>query len=1109
MSFLLTQHAIKSMCGPAAFDEGERVLRAGQVMFTHRDAGAALFEAEVQGALATCRIVGGGEVLAQCTCSSRPSPGRYCPHVAAVLLALFEEERTGRRPGRSYASLLYPEGERPPMPELPDDPDADGEAANRPAPDARLTSAMLGLFAEAAPLSPNRSRPLLFDSRTALEAEFICKPVASPGGTYLLGIEMRIGPKRLYIVPEIRELLARFELGRGYDCSRYFAYEPELHRFRPEDEAVMRQLLQIVHHETLYREAPGRTASRSRAAGSGRLLPVPPLAWEPLLPLLAAAPAVRLELNGTAYDGIRLSDEPLPLRFQLGKAADDGLRLEIDGLDKLVVLEPYGMALAEGKLVKLPPEDARRLAELKRLMEELPRRRQLRIAPEQEAPFVERAVPGLAKLGTVQLAESAAGWILRKPLQARLYLDRLKDRLLAGLEFQYGDIVINPLEEASRQRGADRIVMRDADRERRILELMEEGGFIRTESGYFMEGEEAEYDFLVYVLPRLQELLEVHATSAVKARLHPGPASVKAIADVDERTDWLEVRFDIDGIPEAEIRKLLRALEDKSKYYRLPGGALMNLDRPDFREIAQMMESAGIRSSDVQGGGVRLPAIRGLLLADMQGQGGAIALSKPLRRMLEHLRNPDHLDFPVPERLAGVLRDYQTYGFQWMKTLARYRFGGILADDMGLGKTIQSIAFLVSVLPEIRERGMPALIVCPASLMYNWRNELQRFAPQVKAVIADGSKAERIAALRDALASRADVVIVSYPLLRMDAALYAAQPFHTLILDEAQAFKNDSTQTAKTVKALQAAHRFALTGTPLENSLGELWSIFDAVIPGLFPDQRTFASWPRDVIARRIRPFLLRRRKSDVLKELPEKIESIHAAELLPEQKKLYAAYLAKLRKEALKHLNDDTFEKNRLKILAGLTRLRQLCCHPALFVEGYEGGSAKLEQLMDIVEQAGSAGKRLLVFSQFTTMLELIRRELGWRGVPFFYLDGSTPAAERVELCQRFNDGERDVFLISLKAGGTGLNLTGADTVVLYDLWWNPAVEEQAESRAHRIGQRSAVQVIRLIAQGTLEEKMYELQQKKKRLIDEVIESGGEASAALSEQELRELLMI
>ncbi|MGB6409388.1 MAG: DEAD/DEAH box helicase, partial [Planococcus donghaensis] len=279
--------------------------------------------------------------------------------------------------------------------------------------------------------------------------------------------------------------------------------------------------------------------------------------------------------------------------------------------------------------------------------------------------------------------------------------------------------------------------------------------------------------------------------------------------------------------------------------------------------------------------------------------------------------------------------------------------------------------------------------------------------------------------------------------------------------------------------------------------------------PELLPNRRLFSEMRRDHIKKRVRPFILRRVKTEVLTELPNKVESIHFSELQQEQKKLYAAYLAELKQDAFKHLNKDSFQKNRIRILAGLTRLRQLCCHPALFVEGYDGGSAKFDQLMELLTECRATGRRVLVFSQFTQMLGIIGNQLAKEGVPYFYLDGQTPPQERVGLCRRFNEGQGELFLISLKAGGTGLNLTGADTVVLYDLWWNPAVEQQAADRAHRMGQEKEVQVVRLIAKGTIEEKINELQMKKKNLIDDVILSGEEPLKAMSAEDIREILTI
>ncbi|TRZ38998.1 DEAD/DEAH box helicase, partial [Niallia circulans] len=500
-----------------------------------------------------------------------------------------------------------------------------------------------------------------------------------------------------------------------------------------------------------------------------------------------------------------------------------------------------------------------------------------------------------------------------------------------------------------------------------------------------------------------------------------------------------------------------------------------------------------------------LPFTEGLSLFS-DGEQGIIELDESMAELMQVMRNPERSDIEVPKHLQSILKEYQKTGFKWMKTLARYGFGGILADDMGLGKTLQSITFIASELPAIRTDNKPVLVVCPSSLTYNWLQEIMKFAPEIQAVVIDGAANDR-KKLLDELDGM-DVVITSYPLLRKDVKWYATHAFHTVFFDEAQAFKNAGTQTAKAVKQLHADNRFALTGTPVENSIEELWSLYYIVFPQLFRSLKEYANLTRKQIAQRIKPFLLRRLKEDVLMELPGKEEWEEAVDLLPDQKKLYGAYLAKLRHDTFKHLDKATLRKNRIRILAGLTRLRQICCHPALFVDGYNGKSAKLEQLLQLVDESKQAGRRVLIFSQFTKMLELIGRELAVRDMPFFYLDGNTPSSERVELCHRYNAGERDYFLISLKAGGTGLNLMSADTVILYDTWWNPAVEEQAADRAHRIGQENVVQVIKLMAKGTIEEKIHELQEKKRLLVDELINTEEAVLSSITEEELRSLLL-
>jgi len=1087
MQVPLTLKRIRALCGESAYERGEAYSLAGKVQFVNKYPLTPYYSATVQGNSAyqvTVEIEPSGEIDAECSCLAFYSYDHYCKHVAAVLIQIHD--------------ILHGIDSAPAGTRIP----GGSEPVAR---DQQFMQNMLGLFRD----KPVRSSATgtFLDARTLLQVEFHCRLIPYGARKFMFGIELKIGPQRLYVVQRIREFLEHIERGATYEFTKHFTYDPTQYRFSKEDDAVLHELIRIHSQDKLYQERTLISSTPTRPASDSRTLLIPPFSWEGLQSLLQLATSVKLEHEGRIYEGIKLSNEPVPLRFSFDEGSGEGCELDIQGFDELTVLEAYNVLLYDGKLLKMQPLEARRIAEIRHLIDTA-RQERLHIPRAQIESFMEEVVPGLRKLGTVHIAQSISDRIVNTPLKAKLFLDRVNDKLLAGLEFHYGEMIFNPLEDRSQQHGDDRILIRDGEKEQRILALMEQSAFAKTDAGYYMENEDYEYEFLYRIVPEIEKLLQVYATSAVKVRLHLPSVPPRITVNADERTDWLEFQFELDGISDAEIRKVIQALEDKRKYYKMPNGAFMPLEGAAFQEIIYLINEVGIRKSEITGTQLRVPIVRGLHLLDATQHSSSVKLGKSFRKLLEHMRNPDHLDFPVPESLATVLRDYQTYGFQWMKTLAHYRFGGILADDMGLGKTIQSITFLVSVLPEIRREKRQALIICPASLVYNWQNELKRFAPEIRAIIADGSKSERSGIIR-ADDSEVDVIITSYPLLRRDVTLYTKRSYHTLILDEAQAFKNYTTQTAQAVRELDARYRFALTGTPIENTLEELWSIFSAVFPDLLPGLKAFGDLSRDTIAKRVRPFLLRRLKSDVLKELPAKIESTQASELLPEQKKLYASFLAELQQETLKHLAEKDFYKTRIRILAGLTRLRQICCHPALFMEGYEGSSAKFEQLFEMIEECRGTGRRLLIFSQFTEMLGMIGRKLSHQEIPYFYLDGQTPAAERVELCRRFNDGERDLFLASLKAGGTGLNLTGADTVILYDLWWNPAVEQQAADRAHRIGQRKVVQVIRLVAQGTVEDKMYELQQRKMNLIDEVIQPGHEGLSALTEQEIREILMI
>jgi superfamily II DNA or RNA helicase len=1061
---------IKEMCGTVSFKRGDSFYRANRVLVEHYSADRC--DATVTGMedfQVTIEKDNNGGFRTECSCPTLASFQRDCQHIAAVLLTIYENQRKGTI---STGSSVH---------------QTDASA---------LTKGLLTLFND----QPIRSsgHQLHFENREVLDIEFTCKPFTLDNGQYMFGIEIKIGPTN---VQNIRIFLEQVKEVIPCLLSISFTYDPSLHCFQKETDDVIQQLFQVIRDEKVFVDAlPGKMDYK---IGNDMLL-IPPSSWERLMPFLTRASSVKLKYDGNTFDGLQLSDEPLPLQFDFAENEGKGYQLKIKGLNRMVVLDSYSSILYEGKIIQLKREDSKRLSDLKQMLD-ASGTNQIPIPEEQIGFFLEKVVPGLKKLGDVQLSGAISNQFMKTPLIAKLYLDRVKNRLLAGLEFHYENSVINPLEK--RELGTGTMLIRDEEKEDAILQLMEDSSFAKTDGGYFFHNEELEYQFLYHVVPKLQKLVQIYATTAVRNRIFRGNKRPQVRVKVKkERTNWLEFKFEMEGIPEEYIREVLLALEEKRKYYRLQNGSLLSLETREFEEINRFLKALPVQNEDL-GIGLSTPIIQGIQLLDSVDDGNMFTLEESFRQFLENIRNPGRLEFEIPKSVEPILRDYQKYGFKWMKTLASYRFGGILADDMGLGKTLQAITFILSELPDIRRGKLPVLIVCPSSLTYNWLNEFMKFAPDVQAVVVDGNKKERRQIQKDVMAT--DVVITSYPLLRRDIEWFEGHAFHTVFFDEAQVFKNPVTQTARAVKRIQVDYRFALTGTPVENSLEELWSIFHIVFPELFQGLKEYSNLPRKTIARRIRPFLLRRLKEDVLSELPEKIESMESVELLPDQKKLYAAYLAKLRHDTMKHLDKDTLRKNRIKILAGLTRLRQICCHPALFVDGYKGSSAKFEQLLQIVEESRLSGRRVLIFSQFTKMLKLIGREITTQGQPFFYLDGQTPSEERVEICNRFNAGERDFFLISLKAGGTGLNLTGADTVILYDIWWNPAVEEQAADRAHRMGQTNVVHVIKLVARGTIEDKMNDLQEKKRHLIEEIIDSEEKVSAALTEEDIRELLMI
>lgn len=676
-----------------------------------------------------------------------------------------------------------------------------------------------------------------------------------------------------------------------------------------------------------------------------------------------------------------------------------------------------------------------------------------------------------------------------------IYFDRYEDGISAAVTASYGKISIR-LPDSGEE--FDKIIVRDFDDERYILSFFEH--FYASGQMLYLDDSNELYSFFTSGIQKLAQLAQIHTSNAFDEMIVSTPPKIKSTAYYNPKIDLLEVGFESELSP-TEITGILHAIRHKRKYYRMTGGAFLNLD--EGISGFEILNNLDFSYQDVKSGKKVLPRYNILFLSGLL-KNEKIASDSGFDTLIESIQN---IKADIPDYLENVLRGYQKTGVHWLKQLSELGLGGILADDMGLGKTLEVIAFVMS-----EKHPRPALVVTPSSLTYNWLFEIRKFAPNARAKIIDGTKDERISSLSDI--SEYDFIITSYPLLRRDISEYQELDFAYCFIDEAQHIKNPKTLSAKAVKKIRAEKYFALSGTPIENALSELWSIFDFIMPGYLMNYQQFsASYEkpimqdgdgaaRDALRSKIKPFILRRMKYEVLSELPDKIENTFFAELDLSQKKLYSAYLAAARKEAAELLE---FGDN-MRILSLLMRLRQICCHPRLIDESYEKDSGKLQLLEDLVTSGISAGHRILIFSQFTSMLSIIRDRLNSLNISSFYLDGKTPASVRAEMAEHFNDGDRSVFLVSLKAGGTGLNLIGADMVIHYDPWWNPAAVNQASDRAYRIGQTRAVHVIKLAAKGTIEEQILKLQEKKRHLADDMIRTNSSTLSNLTKEEILDL---
>ena len=947
-------------------------------------------------------------------------------------------------------------------------------------------------------------------------------------------LEARIGREKRYIVKNLLEFAQAVHSGKRVEYGKGMAFEHVPSAFAPESRPFLDLLLEeadayIRHYEEMRGHA-GLPLPVMRALTLGSA------ARDRLFDLLEGKEVQTEDEKGAErVCRVERKDPRFPVEVE---ARGDGIAVTVpsaltsfrgeqrlyvaDGLHLFGCSELYTETM--GVFLEQMEQGGRECGSRKE-------KRELLVGSRDIPLFYARVLEGMEALGILQSPE--IDWEKYRPeaLKARFEFDSdSPDELRLRPTLSYGDFTFSPLADEH----VPREICRDVPAEFYISRLITRYfSYWEDESGELVirGDEEALYQVLSEGMTQFQEVGEVWLSESVRhLRVLPPP---EVSMGVSLGGGWLDLKIETAGIDPAELLQVLSEYRQKKKYYRMKNGEFLQLSGGGLQALDSLTADLGLTKSEFQAGEAKIPAYRAFYLDSLSGDGRMKLFQRDeaYGMMVRDLKTAQSVSYAVPAVLEKTLREYQKIGYTWMRTLARYHFGGILADDMGLGKTLQVIALLTAFYQEKTEQKaagnegsgselpLPSLIVCPASLVYNWGQEFARFSPEIRVLLIAGTAKERQEQLEEQMrmeaSEGAQVIITSYDLLKRDRAAYLGRTFEYEIIDEAQVIKNAKTQGAKAVKEISANARFALTGTPVENRLSEFWSIFDFLMPGFLYSYRKFRERyelpivknqdPEALTAlrRMTGPFVLRRLKKDVLRELPTKEERIVYSAASGRQQKLYTASALKL-KEAL--AGGAWSGNGKLEVLSQLMRLRQICCDPALCFEDYTGESAKLETCVSLIASASAAGHKILLFSQFASMLERIRERLLQEGISSHLLVGATPKEERSRMVQAFASDEVPVFLISLKAGGTGLNLTAADIVIHYDPWWNVAAQNQATDRAYRIGQEKPVTVYKLILKDTIEENLLKLQNAKLALAAQVVSEGMVSLGDLSQNELMEL---
>ena len=898
-------------------------------------------------------------------------------------------------------------------------------------------------------------------------------------GTNRIIWTLRIGlskQEKFYVIRDIPLFLKVIELSKPYMIGKHYESSLRLEQFDKASQEVLSFLLGLIEE---------KTDNPTFFQNQGRHLYFPKTFFEQGVSLLMGLDVFQFDHQLTTYHHLLFQDFDGQAGLFSFEIKEQSNYYEMEILERTGVNVFYGgqVLFSKGNFYLMTKKQASLLDALRKVPLDHSGRKILQF-DSSVRDLLASTLFQFKELGKVEAPES----LKIQSFRPSFYMEREEDgSIRLDMQFQYETCLVTTRNELENLPFAS-----DIQLEKQIFQLALSAGFEADFRSWRQSLKaEAVHTFFQEVLPAFEALGELKISESLQNLYQVQKPQIH----ISSKGSLLEIQFDFQDIDQEEINRAMKALVEKQDYYISSTNQVYYFDE-ETKRIRQDLDDLGME--EIESDSFHARKSLAYTLSHLFKDQDQVTFTEEFRHLAHDLTHPE--DFPMTAlNIKADLRDYQKKGIQWLQMLHHYGFGGILADDMGLGKTLQAIAFLSSQLQE----NSRVLILAPSGLIYNWADEFQKFAPNLDVVVVHGLKPYR----ETILAEKHQIYVTSYATFRQDSEIYQDLSFDFLFLDEAQVMKNAQTKIAKTLRKFVVPSVFALSGTPIENNIGELWSIFQIVLPGLLPAKKDFMKLPAERVAQFIKPFVMRRKKEEVLTELPDLIEVVYKNELEDQQKAIYLAQLQQMQ-ERIEHVTAAEFQRNRVEILTGLMRLRQICDTPALFMEDYKGDSGKLDSLRDLLSQIAEGNHRVLIFSQFRGMLDRIEEELPQLGLISFKVTGSTPSQERQEMTKAFNQGECDVFLISLKAGGVGLNLTGADTVILVDLWWNPAVESQAIGRAHRMGQEQAVEVYRLVTRGTIEEKIQELQEQKRNLVSEVLD-GTESRGSLTLSEIQEILGI